>query len=70
MKAVVRNYDPYFKGLIKEFIREHVQGIDGNRKITTLLTELPDVAINEYLTDYNRLKLLIARAKNDRKPPA
>ena len=56
IKKLIKNHEPYVKGLIKEFIRDNVEGLDGNRKVTSQLTELPEVAIWEYLTDINRLK--------------
>ncbi len=49
---VVKNHEPHFKGLVKEFVKENFPSIESNRKLGQQLIDLPQVAINEYLTDY------------------
>lgn len=49
---LVKNHEPYFKGLIREFIKENFTNLDTNRKLGQALIDLPQVAINDYLTDF------------------
>jgi len=49
---LVKNHEPYFKGLIREFVKEHFTNLESNRKLGQALIDLPQVAIDDYLTDY------------------
>jgi hypothetical protein len=33
LAPLVKNHEPHFKGLIREFIKEHFTALDSNRKL-------------------------------------
>ncbi len=55
LTQLIRNHDQYVRGIIKEFIKDHT-GQNDRRISLNSLVELPQVAIEDYLCDYERLR--------------